>query len=283
MHEPQPEQPAVGAPMEARAFYTDGGINVETYDARTAGFPGEIDWWVRQAVASGGPVLELACGTGRVTWPIARAGVPIVGLDLGAGMLRVAESKRAAQPPEASERARFTHGDMTSFSLGETFALVIIPFRAFQALLTPEAQRSSLRCIHRHLHPSGRFIVDLFDPRLDWLLPGHIPSPLPDRPQLTHPVSGNAVTIEVLERINDPLRQVLRERWRFTEHDSRGHVVRQEEEILELRWTYRYEMRHLLELCGFTVEREISDFTDAPPAYGREQIWVATGPSGSQS
>jgi SAM-dependent methyltransferase len=257
-----------------RAFYADGGINVETYDVRTAGFPGEIEWWVRQAVASDGPVLELACGTGRVTWPIARSGLPILGLDLSGGMLRVAESKRRSEPREVSDRIRFAHGDMTDFAIGETFALVIIPFRAFQALLTPESQRSSLISIHRHLRAGGRLILDIFDPRLDWLLPDRVAPPAPDRPRVTHPIRGTTVTIEVLERANDPLRQVLRERWRFTELSSANQVVREEHELLELRWTYRYEMRHLMELCGFAVEREISDFHEAPPVYGREQIWI---------
>lgn len=73
----------------------------------------------------------------------------------------------------------------------------------------------------------------------------------------------------------DTLSQTLRERWRFTESTSSGTVVRREEEILELRWTYRYEMRYLLELGGLAIEGEFSDFGDSPPAYGREQIWVA--------
>src|SRR5919202_1413424 len=141
---------------EPRSFYADGGLNVETYDGRTAGFPGEIDWWVRHAVAAGGPVLELACGTGRVTWPIARAGVPIVGLDLSPAMLRTAESKRDRETPDASRRTRFVRGDMTHFELGEAFALAIIPFRAFQALLTPEAQRSSLPTSQPNLQPGGQ-------------------------------------------------------------------------------------------------------------------------------
>jgi SAM-dependent methyltransferase len=276
MRESQERQLGNDTPAEPRPFYTDGGLNVETYDARTAGFAGEIAWWVRHALAAGGPVLELACGTGRVSWPIARAGVEIVGLDIGSGMLRAAEAKRGREPYEVNARVRFVRGDMTAFSLGETFALAIVPFRALQALLTPEAQRSSLTCIRRHLRPDGRLIIDVFDPRLEWILPDRTVPALPDRPNVTHPVTGNTVTVEVLDRANDPLRQLLRERWRFTELGSAGEILRREEEILELRWTYRYEMRYLLELCGFVVEGEFADFSEAPPAYGREQIWVAS-------
>ncbi|MFN2567198.1 MAG: class I SAM-dependent methyltransferase [Gemmatimonadaceae bacterium] len=276
MRETEEQHPSAGTRTVPRPYYTDGGLNVETYDARTAGFPGEIEWWVRHAVASGGPVLELACGTGRITWPIARAGVHVVGLDLGSGMLRIAESKRAHESREVSERVRFVRGDMTDFAIGEAFALVIVPFRAFQALLTPEAQRSSLTCVGQHLKPGGRLIIDLFDPRLDWLLPDRVDPPVHDRPRVTHPATGNTVTVEVLERANDPLTQLLWERWRFTELGPDGEVVRREEEALELRWTYRYEMRYLLELYGFAIEGEFADFTGAPPAYGREQIWVAS-------
>jgi SAM-dependent methyltransferase len=260
---------------QPRPFYTDGGLNVETYDARTFGMPNEIEWWVREAVVAGGPVLELACGTGRVTWPIARADVEIVGLDISTTMLRIAEAKRERERRLVSDRVRFVRGDMVDFSLDQTFALAIIPFRAFQALLTPEAQRSSLTSIRRHLRPGGRLIIDVFDPRLDWILPDRTEPAVPDRPSVTHPATGNSVMIEVLTRANDPLRQLLAERWRFTEVSPTGEILRREDEILELRWSYRYEMRYLLQLCGFSIERELSDFADGPPAYGREQIWVA--------
>ena len=48
----------------------------------------------------------------------------------------------------------------------------------------------------------------------------------------------------------------------------------EEEELLEIRWIFRYEMRHLFSLAGFVVEEEMSDYLGAPPAYGAEQIWV---------
>jgi SAM-dependent methyltransferase len=189
-------------------------------------------------------------------------------------MLEMAERKRAAESRETNERARFVRGDMTDFALGETFALALIPFRAFQALLTPEDQRRALGCIASHLRPRGRLIIDVFDPRLDLILPDEA-SPRLEVPGARHPVTGNAVSVEVLSRVNDPVTQTFRERWRFTEATASGEVLRQEDELLELRWTYRYEMRHLLELSGYVVDGELSDFFGAAPVYGREQIWVA--------
>jgi SAM-dependent methyltransferase len=258
---------------ESRSFYSDNGLNVETYDQRTGTPAGEIDFYVHHAVESGGPVLELGAGTGRVSLPIARAGIDVVGLDRSRGMLNVAERKRAAEPMETRARARFVVGDMTDFDLGETFALTIVPFRAFLMLVTPEGQRNALACIRRHLRPNGMLIIDIFDPRLDMLTPENTRW----RQQFPHMelANGNVVAVEVLERINDPVAQTLEERWRFTQTAASGDLVREEIELLRLRWSYRYEMRYLLELAGFIIEAEQSDYLGAPPAYGREQIWIA--------
>lgn len=256
-----------------RSFYSPGGINAETYDTRTLGFPGEIEFWVARARASGGPVLEIACGTGRVSWPIARAGIEIVGLDLGPAMLDQAERKRQHEPADVSARARFVRADMSDFDLGTQFALVIIPFRAFQVLLTVEEQRRALGTIRRHLRPDARLIIDIFDPRLDLLMDENF-VPRREIPDFRHPSTGHTVKVEVLERTNDRLQQRLVERWRFRETAADGTVTREEHERLELRWTFRYEMRHLFELCDYVIEEELSDFRGAPPVYGLEQIWV---------
>lgn len=258
----------------ARQFYSLGGINAETYDTRTEGQPGEIDFYVVRSRASGGAVLELGCGTGRVTWPIARAGLSIVGLDLEMAMLAQAERKRSLESREANANARFVHGDMTNFSLDEEFALAIIPFRAFLMLLEVEQQRAALGCIRRHLRPGGRLIVDIFDPLYDVLVEETF-TPRREVPEMRHPLTGNAVGVLVTERTNDRVRQRITERWRFREVSPDGTLVREQDELLQVRWMFRYEMQHLLELCNFEIEEELSDFFGAPPAYGKAQIWTA--------
>ena len=75
--------------------------------------------------------------------------------------------------------------------------------------------------------------------------------------------------------MNDTVAQTLEEVWRFTEVGPDGQPIRVEEEVLRMRWIYRWEMRYLLELCGFEIEAEYSDYAGAAPAYGKEQIWVA--------
>ncbi|MFQ5504352.1 MAG: class I SAM-dependent methyltransferase [Planctomycetota bacterium] len=259
-------------------FYSQLGLNVETYDARVSVelpefLEGDLEFYVSHAFETGGPVLELGCGTGRVAWHLARGGFDVVGLDKSDPMICAAEAKRWQLAEEVQPRATFVEADMASFDLKEhSFPLIIIPYRTFQALVEPEEQRSCLQCIRRHLAPEGWLILDLFDPRLEYLTvdSGHVAS----RKDIRAPLTGNPVSIEVLSRENDPASQVFTEVWRFTEKAGADEIVRQEEEILKLRWTYRWELRYLLELTGFEIEAEYSDFQGAPPEYGKEQVLV---------
>jgi SAM-dependent methyltransferase len=261
---------------ELPLYYQRPGLNVETYAVLTAqggpGVDGDVAFYLRHAQRTGGPVLELGAGTGRVSWALAQVGLEVVGLDLSPAMLACAQAQAADMPAGVRERVQFIRGDMADFDLTRTFSLVLIPFRGFQSLTTPEQQRRCLGCIHRHLQPGGCLIIDLFDPRLDLCLPNT--PPWPTKGTVRHPRTGQPVTVESVSRSTDPLRQVFAEAWRFTETTDGGEVVRQEEETLILRWTYRWEMRYLFELTGFEVLAEFSDFHESPPAYGREQLWV---------
>lgn len=254
-------------------FYARPGLHTECYDAmhaaylRTSSVAGDAAWYARLARRTGGPVLEGGCGTGRVSWALARAGIGVVGFDRSLPMLAQAEGKRPSMPPRARGLARFVHGDFRTFDLGSRFPLAIVPFRAFQSLLTPEDQRRALLRFRRHLRPRGLLVLDLFDPRLEYCVPGGR-SPR-SRTAIRHPARGTRVTVEIGDRVNDPLRQVLTERWTFRE--GRRRVER---ETLTMRWTYRHELRLLCEAAGFAVESEFSDFRGHGPAYGNELVLV---------
>jgi SAM-dependent methyltransferase len=261
---------------EPAPFYQQEGLNVETYDVRTEKWEsdtGDVDFYRSVAAEAGGPALDLGCGTGRVACALAETGVEVVGLDLSPAMLRRAERRRAALEPAVADRVALVKADMTSFDQPRSFALALSPFRAFQSLLDPAAQRRCLECVARHLSPGGRVVLDLFDPLLDLCVPGRRAGR--QERTLRHPDTGNDVLTEVLGGDNDTRNQVLSEVWRFTEVDSEGAVLRCEEERLRMRWSYRYEMRYLLELTGFEVEAEYSDFEGSSGAYGQEQLWVA--------
>ena len=119
----------------------------------------DVAFFVEAAVASGGPVLELGCGTGRVLLPIARAGVEAVGLDQSASMLAVCRGRLDLEEAAVRSRVQLVEADMREFDLPRRFALITIPFRPFQHLTSVDDQVSCLRSIHRHLADDGRLVL----------------------------------------------------------------------------------------------------------------------------
>jgi SAM-dependent methyltransferase len=264
--------------MDTRAYYDGETLHVAAYDSFLEPPPrqiaGDVAFYVDVARAHPGPVLELGAGTGRVTLALAATGLTVIGLDLSAAMLAIAADKRAALAPDAAARVRFVAGDMRCFDLGARFAVALAPFRAFQCLLTPDDQMQALAAIRNHLAPGGTLVLQLFDPRLDLIQPG---APPPQEVQVgVHRRTGRRVDAVALDTALDPLAQVRRDTWRYREYDAGGAVVREESLVLTLRWTYRWELHHLLARCGFRVEAEFGDFSRAPPAYAKEMIVVAT-------
>jgi ubiquinone/menaquinone biosynthesis C-methylase UbiE len=114
----------------------------------------------RQAAERGEAVLELGCGTGRVTIPMAQVGADVTGLDSSPAMLDIARAK--AQ--QAGVAVTWVEGDMANFELGRMFGLVTIPFRSFLHLVTDEEHRECLAAIHRHLVPGGQVALNFYVP-----------------------------------------------------------------------------------------------------------------------
>jgi SAM-dependent methyltransferase len=187
-------------------------------------------------------------------------------------MLAIAHGKAAAHPAPVRDRVMLRQGDMADFDLARRFELALVPARAFHHLLTPEVQRMALSCIRRHLAPGGHLVIDLFDPKLEYCRPD---GPLPPPREVRESASGHLIRRRTTARDIDPLRQLITETLRFEVIDPAGTSVAAEETSWALRWIWRQEMAWLLELAGFEVVDHYSDFDRAPPAYGREQIWVA--------
>lgn len=220
------------------------------------------------------PVLELGVGTGRVAAYLAGQGVGVTGIDLSTAMLEKAKERRSHLPSEAARRLTLQRGDMKDFDLEGRgkFALAIIPFTAFQVLLAVEDQVSALRCIHRHLCHGGQLAIDIFDPRLERCAPGVVArSKVWEGPHL---VTGRIWRVFVDARTNIPEEQLLHEDWRFVEIGADGVVTSQYYGSLTLRWTYRFEMEHLLQRCGFNIMNLWGDCERGPFAYGKRQVWL---------
>jgi ubiquinone/menaquinone biosynthesis C-methylase UbiE len=249
---------------------------VRSYDVFSRGEPpqvaGDRAFYARLAHEVGGRVLELACGTGRIAVVLAERGFDVTGVDISDGMLTIARRKAARCPPAVRNRLTFVHQDMTRLDLPGRFGLIFIPFRSFQHLLTADLQRQALNAIARHLEPNGLLALNLFDPRLDLLLDT---TPPPPEISAIDPLTGHRFVAEVLRTRFDHLAQIRRDLWRYREMDAGRKVLDEDTREMALRWTYRYELRHLLELCGLAVEAEYCDFAGAAAAYGKELIVVA--------
>lgn len=113
-------------------------------------------------------VLELACGNGRVTVPLAEAGAgqgcDVVGLELVPEMLEAARQKSEQAAPETRERLTLIEGDMRTWRAEQPFDVIVTPCSSMCHLLTLEDQLSTWRCAYQNLIPGGRFIVDVTMP-----------------------------------------------------------------------------------------------------------------------
>jgi ubiquinone/menaquinone biosynthesis C-methylase UbiE len=246
--------------------YADGYARLVArhYDALNEVLRGasrDVAFYRELARATGGPMLELGCGTGRVLLPIAREGVPCTGLDASREMLDVL---RAKQPPPNLE---LVHAPMEDFDLGaRRFALVTIPFRAFSHLLDVPAQLAALGNARRHLAHGGRLALDVFDPRPASLARSEEPETLAVSAETPRGL------VQRFDRVTrDAARQILTLRMRFVadapEDCGEGELA--------LRWFHRFELEHLLARAGFAIEALYGGFDARPWASGGETIVVA--------
>jgi ubiquinone/menaquinone biosynthesis C-methylase UbiE len=259
-----------------RAFYEGPTLHVRGYDSINNDtrpvVRNDTLFYRDLARRAGGEVLEIGVGTGRVALRLAEAGLHVTGLDASSAMLSIAAEK--AEAAGQTQRVRLVLGDMRAFDLsGQRFGLVIVPFRGFQLLLSVDDQRAALAAFQRHLRPDGIIALHLFDPDYRFLLPG-AKGPFERQAGIDRQTGRRMEGILEAARF-DHVQQVRHDLWRYRAFETDGTVA--EEEILELslRWNFRWEMRHLLRLADFVVEAEYSDFDGSPPAYGKEQIWVA--------
>lgn len=243
--------------------YEDQPFLAELYDF----VPGyvqrpDLDFYLGMCRSSPGKVLELGCGTGRVLIPAAREGCDIVGLDLSEHMLTECRKKLQAEPREVQERVTLVQGSMTDFIMGTTFALVTIPFRPFQHLISVPEQLACLRCINRHLDIRGKLVLDVFQVDL-----GKIADPwpqeevedvadiaLPDGRRLRR--TNRLVGLHRADQCMDV--EII---FYLTETDGTTHRLVQ---AFPFRYFFRYEVEHLLARCGFRVVDLFGNFDGSP-------------------
>lgn len=252
------------------AFIADLYDHVVPYRERT-----DVAFFVEAAVESGGPVLEIGCGTGRVLIPTARAGIEIVGLDLSPHMLEVCRKQLQSEPEEVQSRVQLVPADMRNFRLPQRFELATMPFRPFQHLMTVNDQLACLECIRRHLVEGGKLILDIFNPSLEALVSDDLGQEVGQEPEFTTP-DGRRVLRRQRTVSRDRFNQVnqIELIYYVTHPDGR------EERLVHafpMRYLFRFEAEHLLVRSGFRVEQVYADYDNSPygSQYPGELILVA--------
>lgn len=234
----------------------------------------DVGYFVELARRARGPVLEVACGTGRVLLPCARAGVAMVGLDLSEGMLARCREKLAREPAEVQARVELRQADMRDFELDRTFDLITVPFRGFQHLLTVEDQRRALGNIRRHLGDGGRFVLDLFNPSMPFLGDERwLKTPMVE-PAFDLPDGRRAVrSYRIVKR--DYFNQLQDVEFTFEVTGPDGVVVRQSD-VYPTRYLFRFEAEHLLVREGFAIEALYGGYDRSPygTTYPGELVFV---------
>jgi SAM-dependent methyltransferase len=236
----------------------------------------DLEFYLDYARECGSPVLELACGTGRLLVSLAEAGFEMYGFDLTESMLAVC--LRKVEERGLAGRVHLAGADMVSFDMPRRdFALAFVAFRSFMHLYTQADQMACLERVYQHLRPGGLFIVDVYAP-VFWMLARAEDGPFAEASDFWLP-NGHRVVRKVRFVRNDPARQIVYHELRFEEYDSQGVLVRQHTMPYDTRYTFRYELTLLLERAGFEVTDLFRDYKKNPFDGTDEIIAVARRPT----
>jgi ubiquinone/menaquinone biosynthesis C-methylase UbiE len=232
----------------------------------------DIPFYLEYAKHQGSPILEIACGTGRVLMPLAEAGYEVWGIDFSPSMLAKARQNASVLPVEVTKKIHLIQADMRDFQLDLQFSLVLVPFRSFLVLLTVDDQIRTLNNIRRHMKEGGILVIDLFVPKYDALTQG--------KRQATKRIV-NPENKHVLYRREDTTYdhadQLIKANYTFEQCDEENNLILSFQKTLELRYIFRYEMEHLLSLSEFNLEEVYGTFDREPYDYkSGEMIFVAS-------
>jgi len=224
--------------LTKRAERTGYDALARYYELEYADYFTDIDFYVQLLRRTGGPFLDLACGTGRVALALSDEGYEVVGLDLSEVMLGVARKKAAG-------KVELVQGDMRTFDLGRQFPLVAVTLNSFMHLLEVEDQIAALRRIAWHLAPDGRAVISTINPYSVSL--HDIEAKLIHEFTKWDPAAQSWVT-KLSARDVDTVEQVEHVTY-FYDEVKDGNVQRLVA-TLDFRYTYRYELELLTRQAG---------------------------------
>jgi SAM-dependent methyltransferase len=221
------------------------------YDPWSASVTEDVEFYVEEARAAGGPIVELACGTGRISVPVAKAGIAVIGVDGSQQMLEVA--REYARREGVAKLLDLRYGDFREPPVTERVPLVLIPFRSLLHMTTEADRLRALTAARQLLLPGGRLVFDVFAPSR-----GDVED--------TH---GRWIEREprIFERAD----------WDEGERTLTLSVRRGDEaSTMLLAWLSPPEWRLLLDRAGFDVDAQWGWFDRRPYAGGEDVVFAAT-------
>ena len=239
----------------------------EFYDLYVGDWLHDLPCYLEYAREAHRPVLEIGAGSGRLTIPLARAGISVVAVDVSPSMLQLLDLRVAREPASVRQRIQSVRGDVCELSLGTQHDLIMLPFYAFNYLLTPDAQRRALERLSAHRVAAGHLLIDVFIPygRIE-----HCPSePIlkvdkPD-PRTGHRVRGwNAYRM-------DPQRQIETRHHIFEITRPSGTMMRKEF-TTRRRYSFPAELETLFTGAGFRIDDVSTGYSGGRPDAASEQL-----------
>jgi ubiquinone/menaquinone biosynthesis C-methylase UbiE len=225
----------------------------------------DVPFWRRVASDARGPVLELGCGTGRVSVPLARAGVDLVGIDRSAPMLaRARQQILKSSNPRILKSLRLVRADIRQLPFeDETFPMVLAPYGILQSLIRPRDLTATLASVARVIAPGGTFGIDLVPDVPKW-------REYENRVQLRGRARGAQLTL--IESVRqDPKRHLTTFEQKYLER--RGDTTREHRFDLTFRTLSVRQMTGQLERAGFRVDAVLGDYRGRPWD-DRADVWI---------
>jgi SAM-dependent methyltransferase len=250
----------------SEAHYEDGRYYDQAYRRRRH----DVRFYTNLALDSGGPVLELGVGTGRVALAIGKAGIEVVGVEPMAPMLARAHERLDTLPRASRDRIELRKGTLERLRLRRRFPLVIAPFNVWMHLYTREDIERGFATVRHHLEPRGRFAFDVLLP--DPISLAREPSKRYRGGNVPHPRDG--LRYRYSEYFSyDPLAQIETVMMDFEHPDDQGLSFCTP---LTQRQFFPAELEALLHYNGFKVQSHTGDFDGAPISAATEsQVIIA--------
>lgn len=249
--------------------FADVAMNYDNYLKTLGRYDGFEEFYLSLAKEYGqGGVIDIACGTGALTIPLAKAGYDVTGLDLSAPMLN--ETRKKLEKEQL--QAKLITGNMVDFSIDRRFSLAVIARSGFMHLLTPSDQRQALLNIKNHLIDGGVLTLNTFAPTVESQIE-QIHTTENDYTIRTEYINNEGNKERIYNAIGyDQATQIMSGNWKFETYDENGNIIDTRIRPLKMRQTYKIELEYLIELCGFTVLNIYGGF-HKEPADGT-LIWV---------